>query len=84
MATVTPEQIQRMIDQLNPADQARLLEYLTQRVARPSPLLSPAGTSGEPATADAWSHFFCIGDTIAALDTPDAETLTAAVTRGRR
>ncbi|MBM4045327.1 MAG: hypothetical protein FJ279_09450 [Planctomycetes bacterium] len=80
---MTLEQAQKLVDELAPRDQVRLLEYLTSRIVRtraPSPSAKPVG----PANKDGWAEFFRIGDEIAAGDTPGTPTLTAAVIAMRR
>ena len=84
MAAVTLEQLRHLIDQLDPADQARLLEYLAPRVARTAAAPPPDAAPDKANCLDAWSAFFRIGDAIAALETPQSESLTAAVTHMRR
>lgn len=83
MSNAILEQVQQMVDQLSPLDQVRLLEYLTPRIMRAVESAHPP-TSEDPPLADAWREFFRIGDAIAALDTPESETLTAAVLAMRR
>jgi hypothetical protein len=84
MADSMLAQAQRLVDQLTPHDQVRLLAYLTTRLAQvvtafPS---TPDGTS--PETSDVWETFFQLGETLVATDTPEHETLTAAVLAMRR
>ena len=77
-------QAQQLVDQLTPYDQVRLLAYLTTRLAQVVSALPPTlgGTSPEP--ADVWETFFELGNMLAATDTPERETLTAAVLAMRR
>ncbi|MGE3541332.1 MAG: hypothetical protein AB7N91_28350 [Candidatus Tectimicrobiota bacterium] len=82
MAESTFDQVQRLVEQLSPTEQAHLLASLALRLAQvvtPPPL---AVTSAEP--AEAWEEFFRLGDALAASDTPGADTLTAAVLAMRR
>jgi hypothetical protein len=84
MTDSTLNEVQRLVDRLTPLDQARLLAYLAPRVAhivesiQHPPPVSPLDTT------DAWKEFFRIGDALAASDTPESETLTAAVLATRR
>lgn len=72
------EQIQQLVDQLSPDDQARLVAYLAPRV------VSAAQPFHSSKPSDAWTHFFQLGDHIATLDSPNVETLTTAVSAMRR
>jgi len=83
MADMTLEQAQKLVDELAPRDQARLLEYLTSRIAR-STAASRSGKPVGPADKDGWAEFFRIGDEIAAGDRPGTQTLTGAVITMRR
>ena len=84
MADSTLEQVQRLVDELTPLDQVRLLEYLTPRIAR----IVAASYTGVPAStrvnADAWAEFFRVGDALAASDTLEGDTLTTTVLAMRR
>ena len=84
MAESTLHQVQRLIEQLSPYEQAHLLASLALRVAQVvTSTASPAAvTPSEP--AEAWEEFFRLGDALAASDTPGADTLTAAVLAMRR
>jgi hypothetical protein len=84
MSESTLAQAQQLVDQLTPHDQVRLLAYLTTRLAQVITAFqsAPGGTS--PETSDVWETFFQLGDILAATDTPDRETLTAAVLAMRR
>jgi hypothetical protein len=84
MQTATLEQVQRLVDQLSLHDQARLLEYLTPRVVRIVVSAQQTEAAEKSALPSAWNEFFRIGDAIAALDAPQTETLTSAVTSMRR
>jgi hypothetical protein len=72
------EQVQQLVDQLNPSEQHRLLEYLTPKVVCSS---QPVNQSAD---GSAWNDLFRIGDEISASDTPDSETLTIALSAMRR
>ena len=84
MAESTLHQVQRLVEQLSPYEQAHLLASLALRMAQvvTSTSSSAAVTPSEP--AEAWEEFFRLGDALAASDTPGAETLTAAVLAMRR
>jgi hypothetical protein len=77
-------QAQQLVDQLKPHDQVRLLAYLTTRLAQlvTALPLTTGGTPPEP--SDVWEIFFQLGEMLAATDTPERETLTAAVLAMRR
>lgn len=82
MSAVTLDQIQRLIDQLTPLEQIRLLEYLTPRIEHVIAAKQPSPR--KPASAEAWRTFFHLGDALAASDRPDAPTLTQSVLTMRR
>ena len=82
MAESTLHQVQRLVEQLSPYEQAHLLASLALRMAQVVTSSPPAVTPPEP--AEAWEEFFRLGDALAASDTPAAETLTAAVLAMRR
>jgi hypothetical protein len=84
MADNTLAQAQQLVDQLTPHDQVRLLAYLTTRLAQVVSALppTPGMTPSEP--SDVWEIFFQLGEMLAATDTPERETLTAAVLAMRR
>jgi hypothetical protein len=60
----------------------QLIAYLASRLAQVIPTQPPATSPLE--TADAWEMFFQLGGELAATDTPECETLTAAVLAMRR
>ncbi len=84
MTDNTLAQAQQLVDQLTPHDQVRLLAYLTTRLAQVVTALPPIPGGTSVKTSDAWETFFQLGDTLAATDTPERETLTAAVLAMRR
>jgi len=84
MAESTLEQVQRLVDQLSPHDQARLLAYLALRIAHVVTSTPPTASVTAQGTPEAWEEFFRLGDALAASDTPASETLTAAVLAMRR
>ena len=84
MAESTLHQVQRLVEQLSPYEQAYLLASLALRMAQVVTSTSSPATTTSPGTAEAWEEFFRLGDALAASDTPAAETLTAAVLAMRR
>jgi hypothetical protein len=84
MADSRLAQAQQLVDQLSPHDQVRLLAYLTTRLAQVVTALQPIPGGTSPETSDVWETFFQLGDILAATDTPEHETLTAAVLAMRR
>ncbi|ETX05470.1 hypothetical protein [Candidatus Entotheonella palauensis] len=82
MTNNTPDQAQQLVDQLTPVDQVRLLAYVANRVAQVFPSSSIAADGLE--AVDVWERFFELGEGLAAADTPEGETLTAAVLAMRR
>jgi hypothetical protein len=84
MADCRLAQAQQLVDQLTPHDQVRLLAYLTKWLAQVVTALppTPGGISSE--SSDVWETFFHLGEMLAATDTPERETLTAAVLAMRR
>jgi hypothetical protein len=77
-------QAQQLVDQLTPQEQVRLLAYLTTRLAQVVTTLPPPPGGAPPEPTDVWETFFQLGDMLAATDTPERETLTAAVLAMRR
>lgn len=84
MAHATLEQVQIMIDHLTPVEQARLLSYLTPRIVHAVEVNRSGADIAQTPSSDLWEAFFRIGDEIAASDTAEGETLTAAVMAMRR
>ena len=84
MADTTLAQAQLLVDQLTPHDQVRLLAYLTTRLAQAVSALPPTPGGPSPEPTDVWETFFQIREMLAATDTPERETLTAAVLAMRR
>jgi hypothetical protein len=82
MAESTLHQVQRLVEQLSPYEQAHLLASLALRLAQVVTSPPAAVTPSEPAAA--WEEFFRLGDALAASDTPGADTLTTAVLAMRR
>ena len=82
--TTALEQAQQLVDQLTPLEQVRLLEYLTPRIAQAVVQMPSDRSTSKPAYAAAWQEFFRAGDALAATDTPELTTLTAAVIDMRR
>jgi hypothetical protein len=84
MAESTLDQVQRLVEQLSPHEQAHLLAFLALRMAQVVTATSPPTSITTPETAETWEEFFRLGDALAASDTPAADTLTAAVLAMRR
>ena len=84
MAERTLHQVQRLVEQLSPYEQAHLLASLALRMAQVVASTASSAAVTPPETAEAWEEFFRLGDALAASDTPAAETLTAAVLAMRR
>ena len=84
MAESTLDQVQRLVAQLSPHEQAHLLASLALHVAQVVTSTVPSASHTPPETAAAWEEFFRLGDALAASDTPASETLTAAVLAMRR
>jgi hypothetical protein len=79
MAESTLDQVQLLVAQLSPHEQAHLLASLALRMAQAVTAISPYASNTPLETAAAWEAFFRIGDALAASDTPATETLTVAV-----
>ena len=75
---------QQIVGQLNLRDQARLLEYLSFRLAQAVALREPETTPAHVTPATAWQEFFRVGDDLRRTDRPDMETLTTTVIEMRR
>ena len=84
MAESTFDQVQRLVEQLSPHEQAHLLAFLALRMAQVVMATAPTASHTPPETAAAWEEFFRLGDALAASDTLASETLTAAVLAMRR
>jgi hypothetical protein len=84
MAESTLDQIQRLVEQLSPHEQAHLLASLALRMAEIVTSTSPPTSITPLETAETWEEFFRLSDALAASDTPAAETVTAAVLAMRR
>ena len=84
MAESTLNQVQRLVEQLSPHEQAHLLAFLALRLGQVVTAAAPPVSPTLPETAAAWEEFFRLGDALAASDTPEADTLTAAVLAMRR
>jgi hypothetical protein len=81
MAESALHQVQRLVEQLSPHEQAHVLASLALRMAQ---MVASTSYPTPPETARAWEEFFRLGDALAASDTPAADTLTAAVLAMRR
>ena len=84
MAESTLHQVQRLVEQLSPYEQAHLLASLALRMAQVVTSTSHPASVTPPETAEAWEEFFRLGDALAASDTLASATLTAAVLAMRR
>ena len=84
MAESTLDQVQRLVEQLSPPEQARLLSTLALRMAHVMASTSSPASAAPLAAAAAWEEFFRLGDTLALSDTQESDTLTAAVLAMRR
>jgi len=84
MAESTLNQIQRLVEQLSPHEQAQLLASLALRMAQAVTAASHPASSTSPEPREAWKEFFRLGEALAATDTPTAETLTASILEMRR
>ena len=84
MAESTLDQVQHLVEQLSPHDQARLFASLALRMAHVVTSVPPPAAVTPPETVEAWEAFFRLGDALAASDTPASDTLTAAVLAMRR
>lgn len=84
MISHTYRQVQQLVKQLSPQDQARLLEYLSSQMASILTLLSHEPSSPLPERTTTWQEFFRVGDEVMNADCPDSNTLTAAVLAMRR
>lgn len=84
LAESTLTQVQRLVERLSPAEQARLLSMLALRI---SGMMTSTSSSipGSPAAPEqAWEEFFRLGDKLADSDIQESDTLTAAVLAMRR
>jgi len=84
MSTQTLEQVKNLIDELGPLEQARLLEYLTPKIARALASAEQEITPAERGAATPWQELFRIGDEIAATEQIGTQTMTQAVIAMRR
>jgi len=74
-------QLERLVDELTPQEQARLLEYLAPRIAWAVAAGAPASATAD---ANGWQEFFRLGDALCAESPPGSPTLTAALFAMRR
>lgn len=83
MAESTLNQVQRLVEELSPHEQAHLLASLALRMAQA--VTSPSHpAAGSPEPAEAWEELFRLGETLATSDPSATETLTATVLAMRR
>jgi len=80
MSAPTLEEIEKLVEELDPADQVRLQRFLAQRMTKRNSLL--AQQSIDPETA--WQRFEEACDRLAATSVPGAPSLTEAVSQMRR
>jgi hypothetical protein len=84
MPESTLSQVQRLVEELSPHEQAHLLASLALRIAQAvTPPSDPAAVT-KPEHAEAWEEFFRLGEALAASDTSTAETLTVTMLAMRR
>ena len=84
MAESTLDQVQHLVEQLSPHDQARLFASLALRMTHVVISAPPPASVTPPGTVEAWEAFFRLGDALAASDTPASDTLTVTVLAMRR
>jgi hypothetical protein len=84
MAESTLDQVQRLVAQLSPHEQAHLLASLALRMAQVVTAASHPVSITPSETAETREEFFRLGDALTASDTPAAKILTAAVLAMRR
>ena len=84
MVSHTYLHVQQLVTQLSPHDQARLLEYLSSRMAYMVSLLSSESSPTPPPQATTWDEFFRVGNGVMNSDTSDSQTLTNTVVMMRR
>jgi len=84
MTIATLETIQRLVDQLTPLEQARLLEYLTPRIVRAVATQQLVTKANGATVSEAWQRFFQIGDALVVGDQPNLPTFTQTVQLMRR
>lgn len=84
MAESALHQVQRLVEQLSPHEQAHVLASLALRMAQIVASTSYPASATPPETVEAWEELFRLGDALAASDTPSSDTLTAAVLAMRR
>ena len=89
MASATLQQIEALVDSLEPAEQASLLEYLTPRVTRqvsrsPDATLAASPVQPEALKEDPWDRFFRIGAEISRDFPLDGRSATQMVCDDRR
>ncbi len=84
MAADTLDEVRRLVDQLTPVDQVRLLEYLTPKIAQTVAASQERAIDTAHARTDAWNALFRAGDELAGSDPGEGLTLTAAIVAMRR
>ena len=84
MAERTLTQVQRLVEQLSPSEQASLLSTLALRLGALMMAASSSITTPPASTAEAWEELFRLGDKLTVGDPQEAGTLTEAVLAMRR
>ncbi len=84
MAKCTFKQVEHMVDQLSPHEQAHLLASLAFRMAQAVTKSSHSAAMTPQESNVAWEEFFRIGDQLPAGDSPVTETMTSALISMRR
>ena len=85
MAVAKLADIQAMIETLDLDDQARLLQYLTPKIA--GAILSQTSSPSSQISAKpeaGWQSYRCAGERLAATSTPGSASLTDAMSESRR
>lgn len=85
MTTSTFLEVQRLVDQLTPVEQVRLLEYITPKIARAidDQSIKQNATASDDYDAT-WQAFFEYGDSLRLSDVPTDTTVTELVSQMRR
>lgn len=84
MAESTLDQVQRLVERLSPAEQARLLSTLALRMAHVMTSTSSPASATPSEAAAAWEEFFRLGNSLILSDTQESDTLTETVLAMRR
>lgn len=84
MAEGTLTQVQQLVDQLSPSEQAWLLSTLALRIGGMMISASSRVSTTLARDTEAWEEFFRLGDALAVSDPQNGGTLTSAVLAMRR